>query len=215
MSMSSDFTSWRRAKTQQLHELLTLSPVEVQDIFEIEPEYRQRVPSGTFDDGRSRFTKQVERSKITESWRDYSEFTSSFGRAPKNVIEQVNPLQLGRFYLATGWNWTTWRPLSSDIEGTYRDESLCVVYLLTNSEQKQFFPKETREFISIVWPAKWWSGGTKAMDSVVLKGERYLGEKIIYSNSEELLKKWKQMIPLWTLFIPTPSLNYPRLSNQR
>jgi hypothetical protein len=58
MSMSSDFTSWRRAKTQQLHELLTLSPVEVQDIFEIEPEYRQRIPSGTFDDSRSRFTNQ-------------------------------------------------------------------------------------------------------------------------------------------------------------
>jgi len=217
MSMSSDFiSSWyffRRAKTQQLHELLTLSPVEVQDIFDVKGEDWPRVPSKTFDDDRSRFTKQVERSKITKSWRDYSEFTSSYGRTPARVIEQVNPLQLGRFYLATGWNWVSWRPLGSDIEGTYRDESLCVVYLLTNSEQKQFFPKETKEFISIVWPARWTVGGAKAMDQVVLKSHEYLGEKKSYSDSERLLKKWKQMIPLWTLFIPTPSLNYPRLSN--
>lgn len=208
--MSSDFRSWKGVKTQQLHELLTLNPVEVQDIFDVSPDDRQRVPSETFDDGRSRFTKQVEQSKITESWRDYSEFTSSYGRSPTNVIEQVNPLQLGRFYLATGWNWTSWRPLSSDIEGTYRDESLCVVYLLTNSERKKFFSKETRDFISIVWPAKWYSGGTKAIDQVMLKSPTYIGEKMTYSNAEWLLQKWKQMIPLWNLFIPTPCLNYPQ-----
>lgn len=195
--------------TQHLRQLLTESPIEVQDIFDIAPEDMRKVPSKTFDDSRSKFTNQVEQSKITESWRDYSdENRRRKGLGPIRIIEQVNPLQLGRFYLATGWNWTTWHPWV-DLEGLYRDEILCVVYLLTEAEKKRYFLLK-ENVVTLIWPVRW-EYPTKGDSRVVLKSDGYIGQKESYGNNEGLLGQWLQMIPLWTLAIPTPSLNYPRL----